>query len=116
MTQFANPQFPKLVGAPGNFLPKGPDGLTGPTGPTGPTGATGGTGGTGATGATGPTGPAGPNPPATLFSGLPGSPVDGQRGFITNCSLSAFHGVADGAGSIHVPVYWDGGASNWKVG
>jgi hypothetical protein len=56
------------------------------------------------------------SPAAVAFASLPGSPVDGQRAFITNCSVTAFHGVADGAGTNHVPVYWDGGASNWKIG
>lgn len=51
-----------------------------------------------------------------LFSALPGSPSDGQSGYITDGAGTAFAGLAAGAGTNHVPVYYDAGASAWRYG
>lgn len=53
---------------------------------------------------------------AVLFAALPAVPSDGARGFITNCSTSVFHAAADGAGGLHVPVFYDGAGAIWRVG
>lgn len=53
------------------------------------------------------------------FATLPGSPVDADRDFITNSSVAAagnFGAVASGGGANHVPVYYDGGTSQWRIG
>lgn len=53
--------------------------------------------------------------PPVAFAALP-SPVGvgGLRRFINNCSTTAFHAVADGAGANWVPVYSDNVI--WRVG
>lgn len=59
------------------------------------------------------------NPPVSTFAGLPASPHDGDRAFITDSTISAplnFGAIPAGGGSNHVPVYWDGGSSNWRIG
>ena len=48
---------------------------------------------------------------ATLPTG-----VDGMRAFISDCNANTFGASAAGSGTYHVPVYYDGGASAWKVG
>lgn len=51
---------------------------------------------------------------ADTFAHLPGNMPEGTRRMITNCSTSTFGAAADGAGSLHVPVYRDN--VGWKVG
>ncbi len=53
---------------------------------------------------------------AVAFADLPGSPVGGQRNFITNCSHSTFATDADGGGTADVPVYYNAATASWKVG
>lgn len=59
------------------------------------------------------------SPPATTFAGLTATPADGQRAFITDGSVVAtgnFGTVAAGGGANHVPVFWDGAGSTWRIG
>jgi hypothetical protein len=53
---------------------------------------------------------------AVAFADLPGSPVGGQRNYITNCSHSTFATDADGGGTNDVPVYYNAATASWKVG
>lgn len=56
---------------------------------------------------------------ATTFAGLPATPSDGQRGFITDGSVAAagnFGTAAAGGGANHVPVYWNGALTSWRIG
>ncbi len=53
--------------------------------------------------------------PVTV-AGLPGSPVDGMRAFVTNATSTTFAAAVAGSGTNHVPVYYDGGTSTWRVG
>ncbi len=48
---------------------------------------------------------------ATLPAG-----VDGMRAFVTDATATTFASVVAGGGTNHVPVYYDGGASSWKIG
>ena len=50
------------------------------------------------------------------FSGLPATPVDGQRAYVTNSSTNTFGATADGAGAHHVPVWYSSEATSWLVG
>ena len=55
----------------------------------------------------------------TTFAGLAATPVDSQPGFITDGSVVAagnFGTIAAGGGANHVPVYYDAGTSNWRIG
>jgi hypothetical protein len=52
----------------------------------------------------------------TTFAGLPGSPTDGLRGFITDCLTTTFATAALGGGTNHVPVYYDSALVGWRVG
>lgn len=57
--------------------------------------------------------------PVTTFAGLPASPTNGQRGFISDGSVAAagnFGVVAAGGGGNDVPVYFDAGAGAWRIG
>ena len=48
---------------------------------------------------------------------LPGTPVDGQRSFVTDADACVFAtAVTHTAGTTHCPVYWDAGASAWEAG
>lgn len=56
---------------------------------------------------------------ATTFAGLPSSPADGQRGFVTDSSVAAsgnFGAAAAGSGTSHVPVYYEAGTPAWRIG
>lgn len=53
------------------------------------------------------------------FAGLPSFPADGARAFITDGAVVAagnFGTAAAGGGANHVPVYYDGGATQWRIG
>lgn len=50
------------------------------------------------------------------FATLPAAPVDGQRDFITDCNSTTFAAAAAAGGANHVPVYYDGVATAWKIG
>lgn len=55
--------------------------------------------------------------PVTV-STLPAA-VDGDRNFVTDSSVAAsgnFGAIVAGGGTNHVPVYFDGGTSNWRIG
>ena len=52
----------------------------------------------------------------TTVSTLPSSPTDGMRGFVTDATTTTFAATVTGGGSNHVPVYYDGSASAWKIG
>ena len=52
----------------------------------------------------------------STFAGLPGTPTDGQRAFITNAASLTFGSAVAGGGSLHGPVYYDGSAAAWKAG
>jgi hypothetical protein len=47
-------------------------------------------------------------------SGLPTTPVAGQRAFVQDATATTFGSVVAGGGSNKVPVYYDGSA--WRVG
>jgi hypothetical protein len=50
---------------------------------------------------------------------LPGSPTDGMTAFVTDSTATIITGLGlavVGSGSNHVPVFYDGGTSSWKVG
>jgi hypothetical protein len=51
---------------------------------------------------------------------LPATPAfDGMRYFVNNSSVAAsgnFGAIVAGGGTNHVPVYWDDGASVWRIG
>ena len=56
---------------------------------------------------------------STTFATLPASPADGQKGYITDGSVPAsgnFGAIAAGGGTNHLPLYYDGGTSNWRIG
>jgi len=56
---------------------------------------------------------------AVIFADLPPPAYDGQRAFITDGSVVAagnFGTVAAGGGANHVPVYWESGGSQWRIG
>jgi len=66
---------------------------------------------------TGPVGPTGPaaGATATTFAGLPGSPSVGNRGFVTDATVSTFGStVSAGGGTNKIPVFYNG--TNWIVG
>lgn len=48
---------------------------------------------------------------ATLPTG-----TDGMRAFVSDATATTFASTATGGGTNHVPVYYDGGASSWKIG
>jgi hypothetical protein len=52
----------------------------------------------------------------TTFGGLPGSPTDGQPGFITDCNTTTFGAAAAGGGTNHVPVHYNSALAGWRVG
>ena len=55
----------------------------------------------------------------TTFGLLPSNPTDGETAFITDSSLVAagnFGMIVTGGGTNHVPLYWDGGTNNWRIG
>lgn len=57
--------------------------------------------------------------PAKTVGTLPGSPADGARSFVTDSNQTLTAGIGTNVatgGSNHVPVYYDGGASAWKIG
>jgi len=41
---------------------------------------------------------------------------DGMRAFVSDATATTFASVVTGGGTNHVPVYYDGGASAWKIG
>jgi hypothetical protein len=52
-------------------------------------------------------------------STLPASPGDGQQSFVSDSTAAAsgnFGAAVTGGGSNHVPVYFDGGTSTWRIG
>jgi hypothetical protein len=53
--------------------------------------------------------------PVTVAT-LPASPVDGMRAFVTDATHSTFAAAVAGSGASHVPVYYDGGSSVWRIG
>ncbi len=53
--------------------------------------------------------------PVTVAT-LPASPVDGSRAFVTDATSTTFAAAVAGSGSNHVPVYYDGGSSAWRIG
>lgn len=58
-------------------------------------------------------------PNALTASTLPANPSNGQRAFISDCTLPAagnFGAAAVGGGTNNVPVYWDAGAATWLIG
>jgi len=52
----------------------------------------------------------------TTVAGLPASPVDGQRGFVTDALAPAFGASVAGGGAVHVPVYYNSATAAWTVG
>jgi hypothetical protein len=55
----------------------------------------------------------------TPVAGLPASPTDGQRSFVTDSTVAAagnFGAIVVGGGSNHVPVYYEAGTPAWRVG
>lgn len=55
----------------------------------------------------------------TTFANLPASPVDGQRGYITNSIVAAsgnYGSSTTGGGSNHVPVVYNSSQSQWLIG
>jgi hypothetical protein len=53
--------------------------------------------------------------PATVAA-LPAATVDGMRAFVIDATSTAFASAVAGGGANHVPVYYDGSASAWKIG
>ncbi|MEI9993737.1 MAG: hypothetical protein WDM91_03995 [Rhizomicrobium sp.] len=53
--------------------------------------------------------------PVTVAA-LPAAPVDGMRAFVTDANSTTFAAAAAGSGANHVPVYYDGGTSTWRIG
>jgi len=53
--------------------------------------------------------------PVTVAN-LPSSPVDGMHAVVTDATATTFASIVAGGGSNHVPVYYDGGNSAWKIG
>lgn len=48
---------------------------------------------------------------------LPGTPVDGQRSFVTDADTCVFATpVSHTTGTVHCPVYYDAGAMAWEAG
>ena len=53
------------------------------------------------------------------FSTLPATPHDGNRAYITDSTAAAignFGASVSGGGTNHVPIYYDGGSSLWRIG
>jgi hypothetical protein len=51
--------------------------------------------------------------PVTVVN-LPGSPVAGDRAFVTDATATTFASVVAGGGANKVPTYYDG--TNWRIG
>jgi hypothetical protein len=51
---------------------------------------------------------------ASTVAGLPGSPVHGDRAFVTDATATTFLSTVAGGGSDKVPVVYDG--TNWVIG
>ncbi len=51
-----------------------------------------------------------------IVSALPVSPGDGARAFVTDATATTFASIVAGLGGNHVPVYYDGGTSHWRIG
>lgn len=54
------------------------------------------------------------------YASLPAAPTDGMRCFVTDALVTAAGNfgaaIAAGGGANHVPVYYDGGGSTWRIG
>ena len=50
------------------------------------------------------------------YATLPLTPFDGQRCYITNCTVNTFGAVAANGGSYHIYVHYDSSQSAWIVG
>ena len=52
--------------------------------------------------------------PIYTFSTLPKDPSAGDKGYITDSSVTTFYSVVSAGGTSTVPVFYDG--TNWRVG
>ena len=52
----------------------------------------------------------------TTVALLPASPADGDRAYVTDATSTSFFDIVAGGGSNHLPVFYDGGTSHWRIG